>query len=195
MNYSTADILGADTMSYEDVQTASQEPMNSVAIDALPDKKTKKPANEKVMEFLREIQEAVGQIAESEIEEGNLVHEFFSAVLKTLGPFSKTLEISIDSLPEIYTDLVDKAVLYCTGQLVLVYKDGRVEILSLKDKENRRLLVDIAGDIMSGMKLKIDSYRSETEKRVRFLMLMTKELQKVAKVLSEESPRHASSIQ
>jgi len=182
-------------MSHESVPTTSQEPLDGIAIDALPDEKTKKTAREKAVEFLKEIQEGVGQISESEIEEGNLVNEFFNALLKILGPFSKTLQISVDSLPEFYTDLVDKAVLYCTGQLVLVYKDGRVEILSLVDKENHRLLVDIAGEIMSGMKLIIDSYRLETEKRVKFLMLLTKELQKVAKVLSGESSRQALSSQ
>jgi len=69
---------------------------------------------------------------------------------------------------------------------VLVYRNGQVEILNLPDKENHELLVEITGEIMAKLKTIIDSYKSETEKRVKFLMPITRELQKVAKVFSEE---------
>jgi hypothetical protein len=149
------------------------------------------PAKERVnkdesVEFLKEMQEEAGQISETEMEEENLVNEFFSSLLKILKPFSKTLEISVSSLPKSYREQMSKAHLHLTGQLVLVYRDGKVEILNLADKENHELLVEITGEIMAKLKLIIDSYKSEAEKRVKFLMPITRELQKVAKVFSEK---------
>lgn len=89
------------------------------------------------------MQEKAGQMSETEMEEDNLVNEFFNSLLKILKPFSKTLEISVASLPESYSEQICKAHLYLTGQLVLVYRNGQVEILNLADKENHELLVQI----------------------------------------------------
>jgi len=165
-------------------QSASSTVENGVAVEATPAKE--KVEKEESVEFLKEMQEKAGQISESEMEEENLVNEFFSSLLKILKPFGKTLEISVSSLPEGYSERLSKAHLYLTGQLVLVYKNGQVEILNLADKENHELLVEITGEIMAKLKSIIDSYKSKTEKRVKFLMPITRELQKVAKVFSEE---------
>jgi len=165
-------------------QSASSTVENGVAVEATPAKE--KVEKEESVEFLKEMQEKAGQISESEMEEENLVNEFFSSLLKILKPFGKTLEISVSSLPEGYNGQLSKAHLYLTGQLVLVYKNGQVEILNLADKENHELLVEITGEIMAKLKSIIDSYKSKTEKRVKFLMPITRELQKVAKVFAEE---------
>ena len=78
------------------------------------------------------------------------------------------------------------AYLYPTGQLVLVYKNGEVEILNLADQENHGILIQITSDVMMKLKMIINSCKSKTEKRVKFLMSVTKELQKVAKVFADE---------
>ena len=62
-----------------------------------------------------------------------------------------------------------------------------MEILNLADQENHQVLVEIAGEIMTKLKAIIASYKSKTEKRVKFLMQMTKGLQKVAEVFSEDT--------
>ena len=134
---------------------------------------------------LTEIQENAGQISELAKEEDNLVTEFFSFMFKILKPFSKTLEISVSALPEQYRGQVSKSYLYLTGQLVLVHTDGELEILNLADKENHDILVQITEEIMAKLKTVINTSKLKTENRVKFLITVTKELQKVAKIFSE----------
>jgi hypothetical protein len=136
-------------------------------------------------ESLKEMQENAGQISELVKEEENLVTEFFDLMFKILKPFSKTLEISVSSLPEHCREQISKSYLYLTGQLVLVHTNGELEILNLTDKENHDTLVEITGEIMTKLKTVINISKSKTEKRVKFLITITKELQKVAKVFSE----------
>lgn len=173
-------------MTEEPSSHTAQDVTPQVIVDATPAKENKKRNKEEAAESLKEIQEKAGQISESEMEEENLVNEFFNSLLKILKPFSKTLEISVSSLPENYNKQVTKAHLHLTGQLVIVYGNGEVEILNLTQKENYGLLVEITGEIMVKLKSVIDSYKSKTEERVKFLMPITKELQKVAKVFSED---------
>ena len=171
-------------MTEELASSTTENDTAEVTVEATPAKE--RINKEESVEFLKEMQEKAGQISESEMEEENLVTEFFNSLLKILKPFSKTLEISVSSLPERYSEQIGKAHLHLTGQLVLVYRNREVEILNLADKENHELLVEITGEIMAKLKTIIDSYKSETEKRVKFLMPITRELQKVAKVFSEE---------
>lgn len=145
----------------------------------------KPPTAEEALEFLKEMHENAGQMSEIVKEEETLVIEFFGSLLKILKPFGRTLDIAVSSLPKGYGERVSKAYLYLSGQLVLVYKNGEVEILNLSDTENREILIEIMGEIMLKLKSMIDSYKSKAEKRVNFLMSITKELQKVAKAFAE----------
>jgi hypothetical protein len=163
-----------------------QEAQPQAVIDATPAPVSPKADEDETQASLKEMQENVGQMSELAKEEENLVKEFFSFLLKILKPLSKTLEISVSSLPENYKAQVNKAYLYPTGQLVLVYRNGEVEILNLADQENHGILIDITSDVMAKLKMVINSCRSKTEKRVKFLMSVTKELQKVAKVFTDE---------
>lgn len=157
-----------------------------VIIDATPRKEKHELGEKEALDSLREMQENVEQMSELAKEEETLVKEFFNSLQLILKPFSKTLEISVLSLPENYVGRVNKAYMYLTGQLVLVYVNGALEILNLADQENLNILIGISGEIMTKLKLVMDSHRVETEKRAKFLMSMTKELQKVAKILSEQ---------
>jgi len=172
-------------MTEESASPTTEEVTPKIIVDATPPKESIKTSKE-AAEFLKDIQEKAGQISESEMEEDNLVNEFFNSLLKILKPFSKTLEIPVSSLPENYSERIIKAHLYLTGQLILVSRNEKVEIINLKNKENHKILVEITGEIMAKLKTIIDSYKSQTEKRVKFLMPITKELQKVAQVFSEE---------
>jgi len=144
---------------------------------------------EQTIEALKEIQENAGQISELSSEEETLVREFFNFLVRILKPFGKTLEISAVSLPDGYSGRTNKAYLYLTGQLVLVFTNGEVEILNLVEQENHQILIDITGEIMAKLKIMIMSSKSKTEKRVKFLMQMTKGLQKIADVFVEETPK------
>jgi hypothetical protein len=166
--------------------STQKEAQPQAVIDATPASETLKVDEEETLASLREMQENVGQMSELAKEEENLVKEFFDFLLRILKPLSKTLEISVSSLPRNYRGQVNKAYLYLTGQLVLVCNSGEVEILNLADQENHGILIEITSDIMMKLKMIIDSCKSETEKRVKFLMSVTKELQKVAKVFTGE---------
>ena len=166
--------------------STQKEAQPQAVIDATPTSVTLKVDEEETLASLREMQENVGQMSELAKEEENLVKEFFDFLLRILKPLSKTLEISVSSLPKNYRGQVNKAYLYLTGQLVLVCNSGEVEILNLADQENHGILIEITSDVMMKLKMMIDSCKSETEKRVKFLMSVTKELQKVAKVVTGE---------
>lgn len=164
----------------------AQETQPNITIDSKSTTENQKTTEEQATEALKEIQENVGQIAELTIEEDNLVKEFFNFLLRILKPFAKTLEISPSSLPEDYCKRTNKAYLYIDGQLALVFNSGEAEILDLTEEENRQILVDIAGEIMKKLTIIINEHKAKTEKRVKFLMQITKELQKVAEVFSED---------
>jgi len=164
----------------------AQETQPQIAVNSTPATDSSKPTEEQTTDALKEIQENAGQISELSSEEETLVREFFSFLVRIMRPFGKTLEISLSSLPETYGGRISKAYLYLTGQLVLVFKNDEVEILNLADQENHQILVDITGEIMTKLRAIITSHKSRTENRVRFLMQMTKGLQKVAEVFSED---------
>lgn len=173
-------------MSKESDSTTPQTAEPPTVIDASLTTENQKIGKEDAMEFLNEIQENAGQISELKMEEENIVNEYLSCLLTIIKPFSKTLEISVNSLPEKYNQRISRAYLHITGQMALVYKNGEVEILNLANQENHKLLVDITGEIMLKLRSVINSYKSETENRVKFLISVTKELQKVAKVFLDE---------
>jgi len=159
----------------------------SQAVTEASSAEEKKQTNEtETLGFLNEMQENVGQISELAKEEENLVKEFFSSLLKILEPFTTTLRISASSLPKSYGERVSTAHLHLTGELILVCKNGDMEILNLTERRNHEVLTGIAGDIMANLKSIITSCKTETEKRVKFLMTVTKELQKIAKALSDQ---------
>ncbi len=141
---------------------------------------------EKTLESLKELQENAGQISEFELEEKNLVNEFFSSLLKIMETFGKKIELSVSALPEDYGRHTSKAFLYPVAQLVLVHKDLEVEVIDLSTKESRDLLVELAGEIMLKLKKTIDAHRTKVEKRVSFFMAITEELQKIAKIFSRD---------
>jgi hypothetical protein len=166
--------------------TSQQNPPPAI-IDATPNAEEQHKAGEdQTVESMKEMQESAGQISELSAEEASLVTEFFASLLKILRPFSKTLEIPVSSLPEKYHRQLSKAFLYPTGQLILVHGNCEAEILNLSEKENRDVLVGITHEIMTQLKSMINAYRMRTEQRVKFLMPITKELQKIAEVFSEK---------
>ncbi len=179
-------MLEVNIVTEESAEPEVHDVQPQIAVDVTPAQESQKISEEEAIEVLKAMQENVGQMSELEEEEENLVNEFFNSLLKILKPFGKTLEISVSSLPRSLSEQVSKAYLHLTGQLVLLYTNGDVSILNLADRKNHQVLIEISGEIMMKLKSIVESCKSETEKRVRFLLSITKELQKVAKVFTKE---------
>lgn len=165
----------------------SQEAKPVAVIESTPENENQKLTEEQTTEVLKEIQENAGQISELASEEDTLIEEFFSFLGRIMKNFAKTLEIPVSSLPDKYSRRAGKAYLYPNGQLVLIYVTGEVDTVNLAVKENRQVLIEIAGGIMTTLKTIINTHKSKTEKRVRFLMQISKGLQKVAEAFSEDT--------
>ncbi len=167
-------------------ETVSPQNNPPIIIDSTPASEDHGIREAETLSFLKEMQENVGQMSELVKEEENVVKEFFNLLAQILKAFSKTLEISPSTLPAEYVGRINKACLNTAGELVLVYLNGQVEVLSLKEQENYETLNHIAGEIMMKLRVLIVSYKSDAERRVRFLMAITRELQKIAKVFTEQ---------
>lgn len=154
-------------------------------VDASVVEEKKKSAGENALENLKMLQENFGQMLELSKEEANLIGEFFKALAVVLKPFCETLEISVSSLPRSYQARASKAFLDKNGRLIIVYKSGEVETLNLMEHKNHSIVIEVVDEVMAKLGALVNSQRSKIEKRVKILMPITKELQKVAKVFAE----------
>jgi len=173
-------------MSGENVPSSTENAEPQAVIDATQTQEGQKAVTDEALESLREMQENAGQMSEITKEEETLVADFFNFLMTVLKPFTKTLEITVSALPKKYSERASKAYLYLTGQLILVYQNGEAEILNLTEPDNYEILIEITGEIMQKLKAIINSHKSKAEKRVNFLMTITKELQKVANIFAEK---------
>jgi len=164
---------------------SATEKQPAITIDSASTE-NEKVNEEHITETLKAILENAGQISELTSEEENLVTDFFNSLSKILSPFGRTLEIPPNILPKSYRDHASMAYLYTSGQLAIVYTDGKAEILDLIEKRNRTVLTSIMGETISKLKDVIGLYKTVTESRVKFLLSITKELQKAAEVFAEE---------
>ncbi len=137
-------------------------------------------------EMLNEIREETGQISELAAEENALVKEFFVALHKIMEPFARTLPVSTALLPKEWGN-VSHASLDLTGQLLILYSDGKMRLTNLKEQKHRELLINITYDVIPRLKKLVVSHRQNIESRVRFMSLVTKELQNTAKAFSSEA--------
>ena len=137
-----------------------------------------------VVETLRRLREDVGQISELSSEEGSIVAAFSLAFLKLMGPLTKALPVDAGVLPP-GLGAVEKANVLPKGDLVVLYRDGRMESVDLTDVENRDLLVTVVSDAVPRFNALVARRRSKIEKRIAFLSSVTKELQSIADSLAE----------
>ncbi len=137
-----------------------------------------------VVETLRRLREDVGQISELSSEEGSIVAAFSLAFLKLMGPLTKALPVDAGVLPP-GLGAVEKANVLPKGDLVVLYRDGRMESVDLTDVENRDLLVTVVSDAVPRFNALVARRRSKIENRIAFLSSVTKELQSIADSLAE----------
>lgn len=137
-----------------------------------------------VVETLRRLREDVGQISELSSEEGSIVAAFSLAFLKLMEPLTKALPVDAGVLPP-GLGAVEKANILPKGDLVVLYRDGRMESVDLTDVENRDLLITVVSDAVPRFNALVARRRSKIENRIAFLSSVTKELQSIADSLAD----------
>jgi len=139
-----------------------------------------------IIGVLREIREEVIEIAELSVEEGNIVRAFSAAFLGLMSPMTKALTVDVSILPDDMGD-VEKANIMPKGELVLMYRDGRMDSLDLTMPENRDLMISVVRDVMPRFRAFVARMRERIERRIAFFSDVTKEFQ-----ILEESARRVT---
>ncbi|MCJ7560650.1 hypothetical protein MUO79_08560 [Candidatus Bathyarchaeota archaeon] len=136
-----------------------------------------------LIESLRSVQDDIGQIGELSSEEKILVTKFFEALLKLMQPLAATMPISIEVLPAEMGD-VAQANIDPTGHLIVLHRNGQVELENLNEEKNRDLMMIVVEDVMPKFKQLTSTQKRKIENRISFLSAVTMELQKISKALS-----------
>ena len=136
-----------------------------------------------LIESLRSVQDDIGQIGELSSEEKILVTKFFEALLKLMQPLAATMPISIEVLPAEMGDVV-QANIDPTGHLIVLHRNGQVELENLNEEKNRDLMMIVVEDVMPKFKQLTSTQKRKIENRISFLSAVTMELQKISKALS-----------
>jgi hypothetical protein len=139
---------------------------------------------EELLDSLKSVQDDIGQICELTSEEETLVAEFFESFVKLMQPFVATIQVSTEALPDQLGD-VARASIDPTGQLMLLYRDGRIIMKNLIEEENRDLMTAVLEDVLPTLKQLFNAHREKIEGRMKFLSSITKEVQKMSRAVSK----------
>jgi hypothetical protein len=139
---------------------------------------------QEILDSLKSAQDDIGQISELASEEERLVVEFFSSLTKVMQPLVVTIPVSPTAIQE-YVDDVARATMDQTGSLLVLHRDGEVELKNLSEEKNRNLMIAVLGDVMPKFKHIFGAYRRRIEDRTKFLAAVTKETQKMSKALTK----------
>ncbi len=153
-------------------------PEASISEEA-PKPKVSPASPEDVIATLKELREDVGQIYEISSEEENIVIAFSLAFLKLMESLTRSLPVDVEILQGQLRN-AERANILPKGELVVLFRDGRMESVDLIKPENRDLLVDVVSDVMPKFNDLIGERRGRIEKRISFLADVTKELQNIA---------------
>lgn len=180
----------------EDVPEDSDDvPEESVLEDAVPRTPVSggaprpeppSPSPEDVLATLKKLREDVGQIFEISAEEENVVVAFSLAFLRLMESLTRSLPVDVESLQGRLRN-VERANILPKGELVVLFRDGRMVSMDLKRPENRDLLVDVVSNVMPKFNELIGERRGRIEKRISFLAEVTKELQNIADSVTDVS--------
>jgi hypothetical protein len=136
-----------------------------------------------LLDSLRSIQDDIGQICELASEEKNFVSAFFASFSDLMKPLTNTLPVSRKAFAKENGNIVH-AHIDPVGHLIILYADGEVELKDLTEEANRDLMISVLEDVMPKFKQLTTAYRQRIENRIKFLSLVTRELQKIAKFFS-----------
>jgi hypothetical protein len=166
-----------------DDTTANEEQVGfQIRANSKPDKKSGISVQE-LLDSLKSIQDDIGQISELTSEEELLVTEFFASLLRLMQPFTQSIPVDTSILPA-EMGAVIKSGLDATGQLTLLYEDGRMELKDLSDPTLRDLMIAVAEDVIPKFKQFPAAHKKRMENRIKFLSAITKEMQRISKALS-----------
>jgi hypothetical protein len=140
---------------------------------------------EDLISSMKGLQDDIGQIAELSSEEKRVVDVFFDSFLTLMKPLAKTMPVSPTALPDEMGN-VKQANIDPKGNLMLIYRDGQVEIMNLNEKNQRDLMICVMKDVMPKFKRLTSAHRRKIEERMNFLSSVTKEIQKISKAFSAE---------
>jgi hypothetical protein len=164
-------------MSQGTVQTPSKKPEQA---------KPPQLTLDELISSMKSLQDDIGQISELSSEEKRVVDVFFESFLMLMKPLAKTMSVTSDSLPADLGNVV-QANIDPKGNLMLIYKDGQVEIRNLSEKNQRELMICVMRDVMPKFKQLTSARRKEIEDRMKFLSSVTQEIQKISKAFATEA--------
>jgi hypothetical protein len=161
-------------------QNVTEESVPDTSIsEATPKQKSPPASSEEVLANLKKLREDVGQIYEISSEEENIVIAFSLAFLKLMESLTRSLPVDVEILQGQLRN-AERANILPKGELVVLFRDGRMESMDLKKPQNRDLLVDVVSDVLPNFNKLIGERRGRIEKRISFLADVTKELQNIA---------------
>ena len=165
--------------------SSPQEMMQLPASGEPKSNKEAEAALQGLLDSLRSVQEDIGQICELASEEKNLIATFFQSLLNLMRPLAATIPVSPTVLSAVGN--VTQAYLEPAGYLIILYKNGKMELKNLSEEANRDLLVNVAKDILPKFKQLTIAYREKMENRIKFLSTVTRELQKISQAFASMS--------
>ena len=165
-------------------QTSPPEETVLIRAKDQPKNRKKQVPLEELLDSLKAVEDDIGQICELTAEEETLVTEFFESFMKLMQPFVATIHVSTESLPDELGDVL-RASVDPTGQLMLLYGDGRMIMKNLLEEENRDLMTVVLQDVLPTLKQLFGTHRQKVEDRMKFLSSVTKEVQKMSRAISK----------
>jgi hypothetical protein len=167
----------------QEVAAVQEEPQALLSSQVPKAERKKQTTIQELVESLKSTADDIGQISELSSEEKILVGQFFSSLLKLMGPLAPSMVIDQLALPAELGD-VAQAHIDPTGHLILEYADGRIELKNLSDEKNRDLMIAVIEDVMPKFKGLTGQQKRKIEGRIKLLSNVTKEIQKSAEALS-----------
>jgi hypothetical protein len=167
--------LSQETKSQETVDASiPQEPIHTV------NKQT--PATEIIIS-LKSVADDIGQINELLSEEKLLVAQFFASLLKLMQPLADAIEIAPSTIAAHFKNVAE-AYVDPTGHLALTFDDGLFKLLDLAESKNLDLMLDVIPDLLPKFRNLTSAKKSKIEDRMKFLSIVTKEMQRNSDSLS-----------
>ena len=174
--------MGSSSMSEE--KTSGEEKEQFQVRETSKPSRPPRASLQEILDSLKLAQANIGQISELKSEEETIVAEFLGSLSRLMEPVARNVSISREVFSggarEVAQAVVDRS-----GQLVIQYSDGTVELKNLGDEGNRDLLVAVLEDLMPRFEQLFSASRQKIEERMKFLSSVAKETQKMSKGFSK----------
>jgi hypothetical protein len=138
---------------------------------------------QEVVDSLKSTADDIGQISELTSEEKILISQFFTSLFKLMQPLAPSIQVNQLALPDELGNVV-LAHVDPTGHLVLQYEDGHLELRDLSEEKSRDLMMAVVSDVLPKFKNLTSMQKRKLENRIKFISIVTKEIQKSSETLS-----------